>query len=104
MFFLLYATNDQKLLSSISGIGAKKAEQIIVHLKSKIAKLVESGIDLGDHSAAKNLKELSDVLPSLSYNRSEINDTLAYLRTHKSVQLPFDQLLKDALSFLTKLR
>lgn len=103
-FIQAVSTNDQKLLSSISGIGAKKAEQIIVHLKSKIAKLVESGIDLGDHSAAKNLKELSDVLTSLSYNRSEINDTLAYLRTHKSVQLPFDQLLKDALSFLTKLR
>lgn len=98
------STNDIKVLSSISGIGTKKAEQIIVQLKNKVTKILESDIDVGDGTTAKHLKELSDVLNSLNYSRPEINDALQHVRSNIDSSMPFDKLLRDALSFLTKLR
>src|SRR5260221_7510594 len=39
----IVAENDQ-MLSKVNGIGKKKAEQIIVQLKHKVASLIESGM------------------------------------------------------------
>ena len=42
-FLEIISSHNEEALSSINGIGPKKAEQIIVTLKSKVAKLLTSG-------------------------------------------------------------
>ena len=43
------SVGDDQMLSKVNGIGKKKAEQIIVQLKHKVATLLESGtIDMSD--------------------------------------------------------
>ncbi len=94
--------NDEKALSAVSGIGAKKAEQIIMQLRHKVAKLIESGgIDeIADEYT--HWHTVSETLTSLNYSRTEINNTLSYLKESLPVSASFDQLLRKALSFLSK--
>lgn len=95
---------DENALSKVSGIGKKKAEQIIVALKHKITALIESGtIDLSADSAIMHMHEVSQALQSLNYSRTEINHAIDYIR--KNVKVPeatFDYLLRQALVYLSK--
>lgn len=96
---------DEKSLSSVSGIGAKKAEQIIVQLRHKVAKLVDKGIVIeeGTQKSLEDWRNLTQVLQSLNYSRSEIEYTLAQLRKDsEGATLPFDLLMRRALSLLAK--
>lgn len=94
---------DVAALSKVSGIGAKKAEQIIVHLKHKVANLIKLGIQLDDGGDIESWNTIGEVLGSLNYSRTEINHAMKYLKQeHTSTQLPFDQLMRHALSFLSK--
>lgn len=96
---------DDKSLSSVSGIGAKKAEQIIVQLRHKVTKLIDSGVVLeqGAHESLEQWKNLTQVLQSLNYSRQEIESTLAHLRKEGGgAAAPFDALMRQALSFLAK--
>lgn len=95
-------TDDYKSLSAIHGIGAKKAEQIVVHLRHKVAKLLESGIVLEDDHDLEQWRNISEVLNSLHYSRSEINNALHYIQQEKGTDNTFDYLLRKALSFLSK--
>lgn len=93
----------EKELSSVSGIGAKKAEQMIVQLRHKVAKLVKSGISLSHLGKSSQWQEIVQVLESLNYSKPEISDAVKYLReTAKSESHTFDQLMRHALSFLAK--
>ncbi len=91
-------------LSKVPGIGAKRAEQIIVHLKHKVSAL------LAEHPMAANSsgsiaiwQEVAQALESLNYSRPEINQTMHHLSAaHGGANLPFDQLLRHALSFLAR--
>jgi Holliday junction DNA helicase RuvA len=95
---------DEKELSSVSGIGAKKAEQMIVQLRHKVTKLMKSGIQLGQTGAnLAQWQEIVQVLESLNYSKPEIADTMKHLRdTYAGQQHSFDQLVRHALSFLAK--
>lgn len=95
---------DEKALSSISGIGAKKAEQMIVHLRHKVEKLIQSGVQIdGDSASFEQWKNVADVLKSLNYSRPEIESALAQTKEHFSgASYTFDQLLRHSLSFLAK--
>lgn len=93
---------DENALTNISGIGAKKAEQIIVHLKHKVAKLINSGIALEGSTESQQWVTLSQVLQSLNYSRPEIAAALKHLNESANTQAPFDQLMRQALSFLSK--
>lgn len=96
-------TSNDSALSKVSGIGAKKAEQMIVQLKHKVAQLVKSGVDMGDQSSAVHWNTVSEVLESLSYSPVEIARTIKYLNdTHVQEDLSFDKLMRHALSFLSK--
>jgi len=98
-------TSNDSVLSKVSGIGAKKAEQIIVQLKHKVAQLIKSGVDLGENQSAQHWTMLSEVLSSLSYSPAEVARTLKHLNdTYMGVQeeLSFDKLMRHALSFLSK--
>jgi len=93
---------DDKLLSTVSGIGPKKAEQMAVQLKHKVAHLIKSGVTIQGATAVK-WHEISQVLESLNYTRTEITAALQYLNSEYAQQnLPFDGLIRHALSFLAK--
>lgn len=95
---------DDKALSSVSGIGPKKAEQMIVHLKHKIAKLTQSELSITGAMTVK-WHEITQVLESLHYTHAEVTRALHYLRTeHAAKEIPLDGLIRHALSFLAKKR
>lgn len=92
-----------KVLSSISGIGEKKAEQIIVQLKHKVTKLLKSGVQFEGAAQISELHNVSEVLQSLNYSRREIDSAIDWLRDqHDGSHVAFDALLRRALSFLSK--
>lgn len=95
---------DDRLLSKVSGIGPKKAEQIIVQLKHKIDDFISSGVATrADNQDLIDWHTLSDALKALNYSRTEITQAMSYLRSKKSdTPQTFDQLLRHALSFLSK--
>lgn len=96
-------TEDENVLSSINGIGSKKAEHIIVQLKHKIAKHIELSGYADQTDALQKRNELTQVLASLHYSKQEIHNTLAHLQEqHEIALLPFDQLMRYALAFLAK--
>jgi holliday junction DNA helicase RuvA len=96
-------TGNDDALSNVSGIGAKKAEQIIVQLKHKVAKLVESGANLGTSSALHERHNINQVLKSLNYSRQEISAAMNYLNEqYADSTVAFDQLMRHALAFLAK--
>jgi Holliday junction DNA helicase RuvA len=94
--------HDIKAMSSVSGIGAKKAEQIIVQLKHKVDKLVEQKefANIGGFGHAIKIRE---VLSSLNYSTPEIVRAIDHA---KQVAVEndesFDVALRCALSFLSK--
>jgi|GEM_PF-285680 len=120
--------SDIKKLSSISGVGMRKAEQIVMHLKNKIAGLQDyseyddgqkDGGSAGQQGNGQKNNGLSDrvkvwqtinlTLESLNYSRIEIAQAMQYLKTVSTEkelslekELTFDQLLRIALMFLAK--
>lgn len=98
----IQALTQEKIstLSSISGIGKKKAEHMIIQLKDKIAKLLDQGIIQAAETNVDTVY-IAEVLSSLKYSRNEINAAIDYLRT-ENTHLSFDASLRKALSFLAK--
>jgi Holliday junction DNA helicase RuvA len=94
---------NDKMLSKISGIGAKKAEQMIVQLKHKVAKLLSSGVEFEGAEHIAELHNVTEVLQSLNYSRKEIDAAVNWLQDqNKGTVVPFDKMVRQALSFLAK--
>jgi len=92
---------DESAMSKVSGIGPKKAEQMIVQLKHKVNKLIKSGFVYTPSGGASHIQEVSDVLSSLNYSRSEINSAINHLKDRRiEKRITFDQLMRQALAFL----
>ncbi|MGE0206249.1 MAG: Holliday junction branch migration protein RuvA [Candidatus Babeliales bacterium] len=89
------------ILSSIPGIGKKKAEQLIVQLKHHVAKVLENGI-IVQKSNFVEWQKISEVLNSLNYSRTEISFALDRLKKEQPENISFDVLLRKALSYLSK--
>jgi len=102
-FVQAISNNDENALNKISGIGSKKAEQIIVQLKHKVSKLLISGELITDSQQDfTQWQNINDVLISLNYSRPEISKALRYLTEKYSGQnIPLDKLIRSALSFLS---
>jgi holliday junction DNA helicase RuvA len=97
--------NDDRTLCAVDGLGPKKIEQVIVQLRRKVAKLLESGIKLQGSKKLADWQNISNVLTSLNYSRTEIANAMKYLGEHYADEtMPFDGLLRHALSFLAKSR
>ena len=92
---------DLKVLSSVNGIGAKKAEQIAVQLKHKVEKIVDIVAADSGVVDVQGIKQLREVLSSLNYSGLEINSAVEYAR-HNASGAQFDILLRQALVFLSK--
>ena len=96
---------NTKALSAVNGVGTKKAESIILHLKDKVHKLIQQGFCAAQSTTSSlsvsDIKNLTDVLNSLGYSAREISDALTYVRSQGSAYA-FDELLRKSLSFLSK--
>jgi Holliday junction DNA helicase RuvA len=93
---------DERILSKVNGIGIKKAEQIMMHLKHKISEFLVSGMNEVVESHI-DWHTISDALRALNYSRGEISAAIAFVRDKNQGDAPsFDQILRQALSFLSK--
>ncbi len=102
-FVLAIEKSDIAALSSISGIGKKKAEQIILSLKDKVADIEEYDILAQASPAMAHIKKIDDVLTSLGYARQEIVMALEFLKKQDFFDKEsFDFLLRKALAHLSK--
>ena len=96
-------TSNNKALSAVSGVGAKKAEQLVLNVRDKVAKLMKTGIDLGGSQSLSHWNTVAETLTSLNYSRGEITAAMKHLGdSYPDVQLSFDQLMRHALSYLAK--
>ncbi|MBA2306901.1 Holliday junction branch migration protein RuvA [Candidatus Dependentiae bacterium] len=101
-FLQVIVTGDTKALSGVSGIGQKKAELIIMHLKDKVARFT-SQIRVEEHASLKKLHQVQAALEALQYKKSEVAGAFEYLQSTGDLnEVPFDELLRRALSFLGK--
>nr|MBA3955031.1 Holliday junction branch migration protein RuvA [Candidatus Dependentiae bacterium] len=96
--------NDIKTLSSLSGIGTKKAEALVLCLKDKVSKLDVTTVSMpgSEGQTLKYFKQVSDALSSLNYSRSEIAGALEFVKKNSTDTSKFDEMLRKALSFLSK--
>lgn len=102
-FLEIVSSQNEKALSKVNGIGAKKAEQIIIHLKHKVSKLISSGeIAPETQEDFTQWQNVNDVLVSLNYSKQEISKTMQTLTEKYAGQnVPLDQLIRSALSYLS---
>lgn len=103
IFVSAIKNSDAKTLSSINGIGPKKAENIILQLKNKNTALDSIGLSYSESDNSKHFKDLSDVLSSLNYSKEEIICAVRYISDNfKDETMSFDMVLRKSLSFLSK--
>lgn len=102
-FLEIITLQNEKGLSAVNGIGAKKAEQIIVHLKHKVQKFVSTGAFVVEQQESfVHWQNVSDVLMSLNYSKQEIGKAMNHLSEKYTGQnMPLDQLIRSALSYLS---
>ncbi len=93
---------DVRALSAIPGIGLKKAEQLIIHLKHKINSLIEHEQLQESDKEFEIWKNIGQALEALHYSRPEISQAMQYVRQKHVDSASFDQLLRTALSFLSQ--
>jgi Holliday junction DNA helicase RuvA len=94
------AEKNTNFLSSLNGIGAKKAEQIILTLHAKVTKIINDGM-INLATGQTYITDLISVLQSLSYSKVEVDQALNYLRALENKPAGFDDALRKSLSFLT---
>jgi holliday junction DNA helicase RuvA len=102
-FLEIISSQNEKALSSINGIGPKKAEQIIMQLKSKVSKLLSSGqIKAESQQDFTMWQNVNDVLVSLNYSHQEISQAMQFLtKKYAGQNAPLDQIIRSALSYLS---
>lgn len=94
---------DSRALSSLHGIGAKKAAQIITDMQDKCTALVASGtLPGGDDSSSSYTSEVAQALESLGYSKQEIARALQHTSELEVQHDSFDKLLRACLSILAK--
>lgn len=103
-FLELITSQNEKALCSINGIGAKKAEQLVIQLKHKVSKLLASGAVVADmQQDFVQWQNINDVLTSLNYSKQEISGAMKFLtETYKDQNYSLDQLIRAALGHLSK--
>lgn len=95
-------TSNEKLLSQVSGIGVKKAEQMIVQLKHKVQQMIDNGITPIPKDQI-HFQTVSEALKALNYSRAEVTQALEFVRSKTTDSShSFDQLMRHALSYLSK--
>ena len=92
---------DARILSSAPGVGIKKAEQMILHLKHKVDKI--AGLTYQANESSSALHDVIQALNALNYSKAEISFAINQLKHDESAQnKTFDYMLKKALAHLAK--
>ncbi|MBM3886500.1 Holliday junction branch migration protein RuvA [Candidatus Dependentiae bacterium] len=106
-FLEIVTSQNEKGLSNVNGIGAKKAEQIIVELKHKVAKLTSSGLLVAPQDAQESFmywQQVNEILLSLNYSKQEIQKVIQLLsKKYADQPIALDQLIRSALSLLSSI-
>jgi len=95
------AQGDTTLLSSISGIGRKTAERIVVELKEKIGRmyaLKPSDMIAGMKGDQTALSDAVSALISLGYSPREAREAILHLKS--AGEKPIEEIIKEALKVL----
>lgn len=103
-FLEIITSQNEAALNAINGIGTKKAEQLVMQLKHKVAKLISTG-DIKPESQQDFVQwqHVNDVLASLNYSKQEISGALKHLgEEYKDQNYPLDKLIRAALGYLSK--
>lgn len=101
---LAIAAGDYKVIATAQGIGAKKAQRIVMELKDKIASgmLNEvfdvSSAEVAQASSSGNTAEAISALTMLGYSQTESASVVSRLDKSLSVE----QMIKEALKLLSK--
>ena len=102
-FLQVIIQEDIKALSSIKGLGNKKAEQLLLHLKDKVEKITLNIPIAEKNKAIAAFSDLHQTLTSLNYSPIEIKQATTILRQEAAGKdVPFDLLLRKALVLLAK--
>ena len=102
-FLQMISEENMSGLSSLKGLGAKKAEQLCIQLREKAPKLLKIHPHLATQTSLGAWGDLQDTLSSLNYSSQEIKQTLHVLRENMPGEAPvFDILLRKALTLLAK--
>lgn len=104
-FMQAITNNDLTLLSSVNGIGPKKAEQLVLALRTKVQKLYQSGaLELTAAPGALGFgRRLTDTLTALNYGPYEVAQAVQYVSQQAlPPEMSFDVILRSALTFLAK--
>lgn len=98
-FLLSIASGDSKRLTRVKGVGAKKAQRIILELKDKIDtdQMYPSSGGTGFDGQPSHLGEAAEALVLLGYTQSDAARALAGLSEEESVS----ELIKTALRRLS---
>ena len=101
-FIAAVAAEDARAIAQVNGIGPKRAEQLVFQLRSKVTSLVEaSGASAG--ASFMQMQPLREALESLNYSRAEVIRAMEHVKAHAAApSVTFDQLMRQALSFLAK--
>ena len=91
-------SENPALLRTVSGIGPKTAERIVVELKSKIGKLGKE-MNLMDVSVAPKDIEVIEALLGLGYSRKEVMETVRLIPNDVT---DISEKIKNALKLLGK--
>lgn len=91
---------DARILSSAPGVGIKKAEQMILHLKHKVDKI--SGLVFQVSESSNTLHDVIQALSALNYSKTEISFAINQLKNDENKKDSFDYMLKKALAHLAK--
>jgi len=95
-------SNDIRKLSSVSGVGGKTSQRIILELKEKISKLKFeiSGIP-NSKVDSEEIEETRGALLALGYSEKETNNVLTWLEENKSELNKSDDLIRESLLWLS---
>jgi len=103
LFVAAIQDENPKALAQVPGVGMKKAEQIIVHLKHKIGDILTGIMDMPVAKNNNDWHSVCQALESLNYSRAEISTAMHLVRQkNEGAAVSFDLLLRQALSFLAK--
>jgi holliday junction DNA helicase RuvA len=102
-FVVAIQGGDSKALSNVDGIGIKKAESMILALKDKVAKMIQTGTLHEETGNFALVKKMNEILLSLGYSRAECLSILESLQKTGGIEvLPFDELVRKALALAKK--
>jgi Holliday junction DNA helicase RuvA len=101
---LAIASGDYKVIATAQGIGAKKAQRIVMELKDKVTSeslgdiFDASAVEIADASSSGNTAEAIAALTMLGYSQSEAASAVS--KTDKTLSV--EEIIKQALKLLVK--